>query len=249
LIRRQIDATLIALSPHLDDVVLSAAATVLRWPGRRLLVSVFSGDPAEPPSGVAAAFHSACNLGHDAMLRRRLEDFAACEVLRCEPLHLEFREALYRTAANGESEIGEEGELFVASAARQDDAVRMVAETLRRILDEHPFSTVLAPLGHGCHRDHIIVRQAIEHLCYPIFAYYDDQPYEWWGRPRGPRPPDGYVHKMRKLHADGWETKIRALGCYASQMRMLWGQDWKQGFEIDHRQAGGIREEGLWVRV
>jgi LmbE family N-acetylglucosaminyl deacetylase len=237
---------LIAVAPHLDDVALSAASEVTGWGGPRMIVSVFAGDPPGPISATAAAFHDSCGLHDDAMHHRRREDRAACAALECEPLHLGFPEALYRTTAAGDPVVATDYKLFDGAADAEPGVVAEVAAALGTVAASHPGAYWLVPLGNGLHRDHAIVRRAVESLHRPAVGYYEDQPYGWWGRPVGPPPPADYVRQCRVLDGRTWKTKLHALECHASQMRMLWGAAWRERIEDEHAREGAEPVEALW---
>jgi LmbE family N-acetylglucosaminyl deacetylase len=239
--------SLVAVSPHLDDVVLSATKTLLAWAGPRVIATVFSGDPIGPLSRAASAFNVECELGHDAMARRRHEDKASCEILRCQPLHLGRLEALHRRTSGGEPVVNEERNLFEHDVlAEEADIVDAVADLLTEALAVHRDPAVLAPLGTGGHRDHAIVRAAIERICVPL-GYYDDQPYGWWRRAPGPPPSPRYRRLEYVLTQREWERKQQALACHRSQMSMLWGASWADPVASALHWRAEARREALWA--
>jgi len=66
----------LAVSPHLDDAVLSAGVTLaaMAAEGSRVVVcTVFSGIPKPSFSALAEDFHAACGLGADAVVVRQAE--------------------------------------------------------------------------------------------------------------------------------------------------------------------------------
>ncbi|MDA8391968.1 MAG: PIG-L family deacetylase [Actinomycetota bacterium] len=94
----------LAVSPHLDDAVLSAGATLaaLVAAGRPVTVlTVFAGDPGPALSPVAERHHARCGLGVDAVERRRAEDRAALTRLGADPRHGALADAVYRRRADG----------------------------------------------------------------------------------------------------------------------------------------------------
>lgn len=237
-------ATLVALSPHLDDVALSAAGTVLGWPGRRLLVTVFSAD--RPGSRWGSAPQSP-GAGDDGLMGlRREEDLASCEVLGCEPTHLGLADALARTYAAGEPIREAAAHAFDADAEQEPDVVEATARALRQLLDPLPDAVLLVPAGEGGHRDHAIVRRAAEDLGVPLHGYYEDQPYGWRGKPKGPPLPSQYERRAHPLEPATWETKLRSLACHRSQMTLLWGEDWREAMAAEHTHADGVPTEAIW---
>ncbi len=90
---------ILAVSPHPDDAVLSAGATLAAAAAAGCEVcvyTVFAGDPQPPLSAPALSFHAACGLGQDAAAVRRAEDAIAVRLLGARALHGRFIDALYR---------------------------------------------------------------------------------------------------------------------------------------------------------
>jgi len=241
--------TLVAVSPHLDDVALSAASTVSGWPGRRVVVTVFAGDPPFGLTAVARQFHDDCGLGDDAMVQRREEDRAGCAALGAEPVHLGLPEALYRERSPGVPAIEVEGELFEQDLLGEErPLVDQVTEVLRDAFAPLGPRSVLAPLGEGRHRDHLVVRAALERL-HPPWGYYGDQPYVAWGRPGAPGPPGTHERCDLDLGPTALATKVASLTCYRSQMAMLWGPAWSVPVEAgEPGWTTAARREVLWTQ-
>lgn len=150
-------STLLAISPHLDDAVFSAGATIARasrrgW--RTIVATVFTGNVAQP-----SGFALGCQLDKgvppeiDYMAIRRAEDAAACVLVGAEAIHLPFLEAPHRGYENPQALFGD---------ARADDEARApVLEAIAALFLEIRPDHVLAPLGLGGHVDHLIVRDAV----------------------------------------------------------------------------------------
>lgn len=238
--------TLVALSPHLDDIALSAVATMCNWPGRRILATVFSADPPNPHSAGAAAFHAACGLGDDPMGQRRAEDRASCAILDCEPIHLELQEVLYRTTATGEPVVTSVSDVFDGDPVREPNMVMAVARSVRELLDGLATAVLLVPMGNGRHRDHAIVRAAVESLDAPVLGYYEEQPYGWRDRPPGPPAPATYRRQVCPLEPTAWQAKVEALACHESQVGLLWGSRWQDALAAEHAHLDGMPAEVLW---
>lgn len=100
----RIPASVLLISPHLDDAAMPAGATIaaLTAAGSQVAVcTVFAGKPQPPFSDVAADFHARCGLGPDPVSARRQEDFAALTVLGAKAMHLDFLDAIYRRGTSG----------------------------------------------------------------------------------------------------------------------------------------------------
>ncbi|MGD8215855.1 hypothetical protein [Aestuariimicrobium sp. Y1814] len=119
---------LLALSPHLDDVIFSACAPVLARPLE--VWTVFAGEPTIP---VTTAWDDSCGFrdSADALATRRGEDRAAFAGSQATVRHLAYLDGPYTDPAR-----------------RTADLVGLRTE-LGRWLDEHPGGTVLAPACAG----------------------------------------------------------------------------------------------------
>lgn len=127
------DRPILLVSPHLDDVVLSAWAVLAR-PHPIDVLTVFSGAPAEV---MATEWDRLCGFSdsHDAMTSRRLEDDAAFDGLPHQRHFLGLLDGQYRSGPRGP----------------EDETALVVF--VRDWLDSHAGGLVLAPIGAG--RRHI----------------------------------------------------------------------------------------------
>ncbi|MGA4670223.1 hypothetical protein ACPCG0_10595 [Propionibacteriaceae bacterium Y1923] len=119
---------LLAVSPHLDDLVFSACAPVLARPLE--VWTVFAGAP-EPPT--VTDWDRGCGFrdSTDALTRRRREDTAAFEGTRATVRHLPHLDGPYTDPVRRQADLAE---------FRTD---------LERWIDQHPGGTVLAPACAG----------------------------------------------------------------------------------------------------
>ncbi|MGO4763185.1 PIG-L deacetylase family protein [Cupriavidus sp. 2KB_3] len=131
-----IPASIIVISPHLDDAVFSCG-NLIAASHAAMVVTVFAGEPAPAPGvpewDLAAGFSS----GAQAVRARRQEDGRALRRLGAEPVWLDFLDGQYgahRTAV--------------------DIAVR-----LGGLLSLQRRATIVAPLG-VYHPDHVLVNAA-----------------------------------------------------------------------------------------
>lgn len=160
------------LSPHLDDVAFSCAATarhLLRGGWNVRLVTVFTQSVANP-QGFALACQLDKGLAPDAdyMKLRRAEDDEFCRIIGIENTeHWPLREAPNRGYDSAP-------ELF-AGIKNGDEVWREIAEKLEEI--ETP-DTVFAPQGLGNHADHLQVIRAVRARGWDAQAFwYRDTPY------------------------------------------------------------------------
>lgn len=144
--------TVLVVSPHLDDAVLSLPA----WLAARsrlervVVATAFSEGDADYPA-------------------RRAEDVAALSHLGAEPLHLGLLDAPQRLGLPRSFRALVFGELDDADAAA---VARAIAAAVTRVAPE----LVLLPLGVGEHIDHRLVHAA-HSLVAGRVGFYEDRPY------------------------------------------------------------------------
>ena len=226
---------ILAISPHPDDALLSAGATLAAAVavGCDVCVfTVFAGDPQPPLSAPALAFHAACRLGQDAAAVRRAEDAVAVELLGARPLHGTFLDALYRR-------VGSDwlctwlGEHLQPELAHEPELERAVSDEIGDLIGELRPDLVWTCAALGHHVDHRLVRAAATSACARTateLALWEDLPYAL-GAEAGSLE---HVHRRVELAGD-LDAKLLALGAYRSQLRMLFGdsRDWR-GALRDH---------------
>ena len=158
----------VAVSPHLDDAVFSAGASLSRLSGAGHEVTVVTCFTASvpAPTGFALACQTDKGLAPDVdyMALRRAEDVRATAVLGAAPVHLPLLEAPHRG-------YGSAPALF--TGVRPDDVVwHDVLEALR----PYDPDLWLAPQGLGGHVDHLQVVRAVAALGRPTL-WWRDAPY------------------------------------------------------------------------
>ena len=151
------------LSPHLDDAVLSAGATIS--------ARVRAGDEV----CVATAFTGTGAAPSDLARRRREEDLRAAALLGFEALHLGLPDAPFRDPAYCTYDA-----IVFGPEDRPCDlrARQTLSDMLALLLDARPFDHIVAPLGVGGHIDHRLTFAALDHLATTArVRYYEDRPY------------------------------------------------------------------------
>ena len=252
------------LSPHYDDIPLSAGATVRLLSDRGLApetLVVFGSEPDRnrPLSAFAQAMHERWGLSaNEVIASRQAEEAAAAAVLGARTRVLPFRDAIYRGDYYLSNEdlvgtpAGEEASLPVAIAATLDLADS--PETTTRIY---------APLGVGKHVDHQIAHLAGQELTargWDVW-FYEDIPYAL-----KPMALDARLAEVRaaarlepvaNIPAQStWEQKIDAILRYPSQLETVFLQYVGVGTTRDEigealsayaaRAGDGVMAERFW---
>jgi LmbE family N-acetylglucosaminyl deacetylase len=249
----------LVLSPHLDDGVLSCALTILalRTLGLRVhVLTVFAGQPAGPLSAVAARFHAACGQGPQAIAERRQEDRQALAVLGAEPRHLNYLDVVYRRCPDGSWRCTDDDDPFRLHPADEPALQADLTDRVASILHQRRPAWLLLPLAAGGHIDHQLSRHAgraavasLPDGPRPQVLLYEDIPYAHHEPCEGLALADHLRPVVTPTSTDGWSRKVTAIGCYRSQVRMLWqgASDWPDRLReyADHL-GHGHPAERLW---
>ncbi len=229
-------AVILAVSPHLDDAVLSYGGRLagLAAAGHRVIVyTVFAGVPAPPYSTVAAHFHRQWNLPGNPVLARREEDRHAHEALGTTPVHGEFLDAIYRKDGAGRWLVGDDPEAerpehlpTQRPASGERGLLAGIASAITKLIGQHRPDAVITCAAIGEHIDHLRARDATVDAArrtgvplsmwadFPYIAYTEDIP-------DGPVPVVLSEPAAEAVPAAAWDTKLRALRCYKSQLPIL----------------------------
>jgi LmbE family N-acetylglucosaminyl deacetylase len=254
----------IFLSPHYDDIALSAGGTAatLTAAGRTPEVALIFGDhpdPSKPLTDFAESLHAAWGMTAEEVVtaRRREEDVASIALGTCDRF-LPFRDAIYR----GDRYLSDD-DLF---GEVRDDEKELPDQIIAALhLGEDANSgRIYAPLAIGTHVDHQHAYRAGLKLAKQGWEvwFYEDMPY-------GLRPENRAV-RQSQVEADGlrpgvtvdvenvWKRKIDAIMAYPSQLKTVFGQYAGIGTtrsEIDEAMAAYARSAGdgehverFWVR-
>lgn len=221
----------LAISPHLDDAALSAGATLADYAaaGSEVHVcSLFAGVPHEPLSSIARGFHNKCGLppNASALTVRINEDQEAMEELGVRAHRSGFLDAVYRRGSDDGWLCRHERAMFDDQPLDRDNLLAEIIRDVSSVLASVSPDLVLTCAAVGGHVDHRLTRTAVSQVVrrarVPMLLW-EDLPYgvaapaiaqEW---PLAhPAPPDA------------WTRKWRAIGCYRTQVHMLWPEetDW-----------------------
>ncbi len=207
-----------AISPHLDDVVLSCGRYLAAHAGS-VVVTVFAGgppsvDPLPDWDRESGVFEP----GDDVVGARTAEDERATRALAASTLHLDYWDAQYRCPTYGYR--GPAGSHLVEA----------IVESLTTCVRERRLHRWLIPLGI-LHPDHQTAATACLALVTDLpeieWMVYEDLPY-------AAAFPEERSRAIRNLNSRGFllddqrdteladlTTKCTAVGCYRSQMRAL----------------------------
>lgn len=219
---------IVFLGPHFDDCVLSCGELINKYvkEGNTVkAVTFFTGFPnSEELSNAAKQFHSNCFLEDDSMLFRKQEDFIALDSLMCDYEHLGYYECLYRKNETGEFLYPDLKNIYHLEAYDE----QLIEEISNAIIKKFSNADIIfAPMGLGNHADHIIINKAtvmarkklnceiyfyeeVPYVCY----YYKNRKKSNWGK--------GMKSKIISITKDEWETKVKTIKCYRSQLHILW---------------------------
>jgi len=233
--------SIVYLSPHLDDAVLSCGGAIRQQVAQGESVHVITvitkdSTASTPLSPFAQRLHRDWGNHPRPFDLRRAEDLAALTLLGSQALHLDYLDAIYRTGADGQWMYTDGGLLF--GAVRPDDPLasrdgEMLATALQDLLanlqPQGALKRLCAPLAVGRHVDHQIVHSAAKTLLgwgYPV-AFYEDYPYA--GKAGATdlaleaAGAQAWRMEVQHLLTCDLEAKVTALGYYRSQLPMLFG--------------------------
>jgi LmbE family N-acetylglucosaminyl deacetylase len=254
----------IFLSPHYDDIALSAGGTAaaLSAQGRTPEVALIFGDhpdPAMPLTPFAEQLHHDWGMTAEAVIagRRAEEAVASLRLGACDRF-LPFRDAIYR----GERYLNDD-QLFGTPHADEAGLPAEIIAALPISASDRNRSRIYAPLAIGMHVDHQHAFRAGRQLHDDGWEvwFYEDLPYAL--------KPDHLAARRSLVESDGlapgpivpvesvWHTKIDAIMAYPSQLPTIFGQYVGVGSSreaIDEAMAAyasgagnGTRAERFWT--
>jgi LmbE family N-acetylglucosaminyl deacetylase len=215
--------SILAVSPHLDDAVLSAGATLAasRARGTRVTVfTLFAGLPDTGTSEVARRHHRRCGLPADAVAAvslRRAEDHRAVATLGAVAVHAPLLDVVYRRCSSGAWVCESEDDLWAHGPADATLCTRagvLIAYTAREVEAD----LLIAPAGLGGHVDHALTAEA----CAWAANAKRIRLLEWRDLPYAAIGPLDATFKHVQPGATWMGRKLEAAAFYRSQLPMLW---------------------------
>ena len=217
-------AYVLAVSPHLDDAVLSAGGYLAARAARGdevVVYTVFAGPAGPPYSATAQRIHAQWGLADDPVGHRRAEDKLAVAALGAVAVHGPFLDVLYRRDPAGGWLI-ESRDRLTGSTVDEAGLARDAAAVIAALLRERSPDRLLTCAAVGGHVDHRRTRDAVLAAGTPAWLW-EDVPYGAAGLSAPPLPAAVVSGPARARPVDpaAWAAKCAAVGCYASQHSMV----------------------------
>ena len=239
--------TWVFLSPHLDDVALSAGGLVweLVRSGQDVLVwTICAGDP--PPgafSPFAQLLHDRWNVGREAVAIRRQEDRRSCALLGASHQHFDIPDCIYRRSiTTGIHLYPDENALWVPIHPDEEPLLEKINKILReRLVKLDSDIRLVSPLALGGHVDHRLTRSVAERTGLPLH-YYADYPYVV--RVGALEPGPGMKSQRFKISPDGMLAWQNAISAHESQISTFWGDLEVMRAEIESYYR---KMDGVWI--
>lgn len=220
------------LSPHYDDIPLSAGATVSLLSDHGLApetLVVFGSEPdrAHPLSAFAEAMHEQWGLtANEVVASRQAEEAGAAALLGAQTRVLPFRDAIYR----GDAYLSND-ELFGSPVTEEASLPTAIVASLDLADSPDATTRIYAPLGVGMHVDHQIAHLAGRGLAsrgWDVW-FYEDIPYALKPMALDARLADvgagTRLEPVARIPAQStWERKIDAILRYPSQLETVFRQ-------------------------
>jgi LmbE family N-acetylglucosaminyl deacetylase len=221
--------TVLAISPHLDDAVLSYGGHLAQLCSEGCDVAVytvFAATPEPPYSPLAERLHYLWGLQISPMEARLSEDALAMHTIGANPVHGPFLDAIYRRSIRGDWLIKPGDSLNGTFVADEPELVTKIAQKIGQLTARLKPDLIATCLAIGDHVDHVRARDAAVAAAVESgtsLQFWQDLPYGI-RTSYVPPLPKGVSLGNSQIAAFGdrpWETKINAVKCYASQHRML----------------------------
>lgn len=220
------------LSPHYDDIALSAGSTVHRLAtlGRRPETIILFGSEPDPDttlSPFASAMHAGWGLAaSDVIARRRAEEEQAARAIGANVRLLPFHDAIYR----GHIYLSDD-DLFSTPAAADQGLPGEIVSALGLPGTPTPEVRIYAPLGIGNHVDHQLAFTAAASLARAGWEvwFYEDIPYALRAGARERRLADiarsgGWRLRGKAPAGAHWDARLDAILSYPSQLDTIFRQ-------------------------
>ncbi|WP_414939950.1 PIG-L deacetylase family protein [Amycolatopsis sp. cmx-11-51] len=254
---------ILAVSPHLDDAVLSFGASLAQaaQDGAKVTVyTVFAGVAQPPYSPAAERMHSIWGISpdEDAVLHRQKEDIAALGHLGAGHVHGRFLDSIYRKAPDGRwltDNVEGRQKLKIEKQAPESnrDLFIEVEDAIGSVVEEFAPTLIVTCAALSDHIDNEIARDASLAVAnergIPI-RLWEDIPHATFGSgkvelPRAFRLGDPAFGSVKP---EARTRKFQALELYPSQLAMFDGPE-KNFFGALDEHAGKNSPDGGYGEV
>lgn len=219
----------IFVSPHYDDIALSAGGTaaLVASNGREPIIELLFGsepDPSQPLTSFAKDMHQQWGMAaHEVIAGRRREEAAASKVLGTRDDYGPFRDAIYRGSQYTSNEL-----LF--GFPGDDDAAlpNAIIDWLKLGGVPDSETRIYIPLAIGYHVDHQIAFRAGIELARNGWEvwFYEDLPYalrKGVGEARIAETGEPLSIGATVDVSTVWDKKIAAIMAFPSQLAVIFG--------------------------
>ncbi len=234
------------LSPHFDDVVLSAGGLVweLTKKGDHVEIwTICAGDPPndKPLSDYAQMLHMFWELGEqDVPFSRSKEDAACCQVLGAGFRRYTIPDCIYRYLPGSDQPmIKVPDDINTPLEPDESYLIAPVTDFVRKNI--HPGCELVTPLAIGHHRDHVLTRLAAESLGMALWHYVD---YPYVVREQSDLAefiPVGAEQFSLAISPEGLQAWQDGFACHRSQIILLFPDEseMRQAVETYAKTGGG----------
>lgn len=249
--------TILILSPHLDDAVLSCGGMMAEAVSRGVPIVVydlFCAPYNGPLSPAAQQLHASWGSPQDITALRIDEDRQALDHLGVQRILGDQCDLIYRQDANGDWLYTQIDDIMGERRSEDDALVDHYAHKVSTLFGPDEVS-IFAPLGIGGHIDHLIAYDAgvaLYESGYDV-AFYEDLPYalkDVW-RDARLRELDGMESEIEYFSLASLAKKLEALELYASQIAELFGnvgkmREWLTGWALRMSRREDMGGEMVW---
>lgn len=242
--------TILVLSPHLDDAILSCGgwmAQAVEAGGQVTVYNLFCARYQGPLSPAALELHASWGNPADITALRAAEDQQALSVIGAEGMYSDVRDLIYRQDADGEWLYPAMNDIMGLRNPLDDALVEHYFEKVTTLFSVEEVE-IYAPLGIGGHIDHLLAFDTGMRLQERGYAvrFYEDLPYalnaDWLEKRLETVSREEAQVKLFSL--ENLEKKLKALGAYASQIPSLFGDESKMRESLT---AQAVRMSGRMV--
>lgn len=205
------------LSPHLDDAVFSAGGLIYDQVQAGIPVEIwtlmcgYAREEDVSPYAQAIQAQWGFSSAEETTRLRREEDKKAVAILGAKAVHFDFLDCIYRRGSNGEWLYWD----VFAPPHPEDSAMRSrIAESISARLQ--PDDVLVCQLAVGSHVDHVLVRQGLELLGYPL-RYDIDVPYIFYKHEELEPKAAGLKESIHSITETGLQCWKEAAVEYKSQ--------------------------------